>query len=75
MFILFSIWSGLEFWSVNNASINKNSESKGFKNLKYLDEKSNNWPNDLLGTRCICEMCTRLLNLADIIVVNSIKMY
>ena len=41
MFILSSISSGLEFWSVNHASIYENSESKNL---------FNNWPNDLLGT-------------------------
>ena len=50
MFILSSISSGLEFWSVNHTSIYENSESKAFKNIKFLDEMSNNWPNDLFGT-------------------------
>ena len=27
-----------------------NSESKDFKNLKFLGEISDNWPTDLLGT-------------------------
>ena len=62
MFILFSIWSGLEFWSVNNASIYENSESKGFKNLKYLSEKSNNWPNDLLRTNVYKTLESRWYN-------------
>ena len=38
-FVLSSISSGLEFWSVNHTSIYENSESKGFKNkflVKYL---------------------------------------
>ena len=50
MFILSSISSGLEFWSANHISIYENSESKGFKNVNFLGEISNNWPNDLLGT-------------------------
>ena len=49
MFILSCISSGLEFWSVNQSSIYKNFEQKLFKNIKFLDEISNNWPNDLLG--------------------------
>ena len=50
MFILPSMSSCLEFWSVNHISIYENSKSKVFKNIKFLDEISNNWPNDLLGT-------------------------
>ena len=50
MFILSSISSGLEFCSVNNTSIYKNSELKVFKKLNYFGEVSNNWPNDFLGT-------------------------
>ena len=46
MFILSSISRGLEFWSVSHISIYKNSESKVFKNIKFLGEISNNWPND-----------------------------
>ena len=49
MFLLSSIYSGLEFWSVNNTSIYGNSESKVFKNLKLFGEISNHWPNDLSG--------------------------
>ena len=48
MFILSSISSGLEFWSLNNNSVYKNSESKFFKNIKFLGKISNNWPNNLL---------------------------
>ena len=58
MVILSSISSGLEFWSVNNNSIYENSELKVFRNINFFDEKSSNWPNDLLGTKV-------LLNLAD----------
>ena len=47
MFTLSSISSGLEFWSVNHTSIHDNSELKVFKNIKFLSELSNNWPNDL----------------------------
>ena len=49
MFILSSISSGLEIWSVNQTSIYENSESKVFKNIKFSGEISANWPNDLLG--------------------------
>ena len=49
IFILSSISSGLEFWSVNHTSIYENSESKVFKNIKCLGEISNNWLNDLWG--------------------------
>ena len=45
MFILSSISKELEFWSVN-----QNSESNVFENIKLLAEISKNWSNDLLGT-------------------------
>ena len=48
MFILSSISSGLEFWSVNHTSIDENSKSNIFNNIKCLCEISYNWPNDLL---------------------------
>ena len=38
MFILSSISSGLEFWSVNDTSIYKNSKLNVFKNIKLLNE-------------------------------------
>ena len=50
IFILSSISRGLEFLSVSNTSIYKNSESKVFKDMKLLGEISNNWTKDLLGT-------------------------
>ena len=50
MFILFSIYSGLEFWSVNHSSIYDISELNVFINMKFLGEISNNWSYDLLGT-------------------------
>ena len=50
IFILSSISRGLEFLSVINTSIYKNSESKVFKDIKLLGEISNNWTKDLLGT-------------------------
>ena len=50
MFILSSISSSLEFWSVNHTLLYKNSKSKDFKNIKLLGEISSNWPNDVLGT-------------------------
>ena len=54
MFILSSIFRGLEIWSVNHTSIYENSELKVFENITFLDEISNNWLNDLLGTN-ICK--------------------
>ena len=50
MFILSSISCSLAFWSVNHTSKYKNSELNAFKNLKFLGEISNKWPNNLLGT-------------------------
>ena len=50
MFILSSVSSGLELWSVNHTSIYEDPESKVFKNIKCLGEISNNWPSDLLAT-------------------------
>ena len=59
IFILSSISRGLEFLSVSNTSIYKNSESKVFKDIKLLGEISNNWTKDLLGTNVykILECC------------------
>ena len=60
MFILSSVSSGLEFWSVNHISIDENSELKVFKNIIFFlggvggGGISNNWPTDLLGTN-VCE--------------------
>ena len=42
MFILSSISRELEFLFVNHTSICKNSESKLYKNIKFLGETSNN---------------------------------
>ena len=50
MIILSSISRGLEFWSVNHTSMYEDSGWKVFKNIKFLDEISNSWPCDLLGT-------------------------
>ena len=50
MFILSSVSSGVEFWSVNYTSVYESSELKVFKNIKFLGEISNNWLNDLLRT-------------------------
>ena len=38
MFILSSISSYLEFWSVNHTSIYENSELNVFRNMKFLEE-------------------------------------
>ena len=50
MFILSSTSRGLEFWSVNHTSIYENFELNVFQNIRFFDEISSNWPNDLLGT-------------------------
>ena len=50
MFILFPIYSGLEFCSVNHSSIYEIPELNVFINIKFLGEISNNWSYDLLGT-------------------------
>ena len=47
MFILSSISSSLEFWSVNHNAIYEKSELKGFKNIKLLGEISSGWTSDL----------------------------
>ena len=48
MFILSSVSSGLDFFSVNHTGLYDNSESNIFKNRKFLVEISIKWPNDLL---------------------------
>ena len=50
IFILSSISSTVEFWSVNHTSICEKSESNIFKNIKFSGEITNNWPKDILGT-------------------------
>ena len=50
IFILSSIFSGLEFWAANYTSVYWNSELKIFRNIKILSEILNNWPKDLFGT-------------------------
>ena len=50
MFVLSSIFSGLEFWSVSHTSIYENSELNVSKNINISGGISNKWPNDLLGT-------------------------
>ena len=50
MFILSSIFSGLEFWSVSHTAIYENPELNFFKNIQFLGEISKNWANDLLAT-------------------------
>ena len=42
MFILSSISSGLEFWSVNHTSIYEISQSNVFKDIKFVGEICNN---------------------------------
>ena len=60
IFILSSIPSGLEFWSVNHTSIYENSESKVFKNIRFLGEISSDWPNDLLGINVYNNECIQM---------------
>ena len=38
MFILSSISSGLEFWSVNDTLLSDNSKSNVFRNIKFWGE-------------------------------------
>ena len=49
MFVLSSVSSNLDFWSVNHTTIYENSELNTFKNIKFCGEISRNWPNDLWG--------------------------
>ena len=77
MFILSSISSSLEFWSVNHTSIYENSESNVFKNINVLGKISNNWLNDLMHTNDLImyaimdtndlmeQMYTRFLSFVD----------
>ena len=48
-FILSSISSGFEFWSVNHTLIYENSDLNIFENIIFFRELSSNWPNELLG--------------------------
>ena len=50
IFILSSISSSWELWSVNLTLIHENSELKIFKNIKLLAKIWNNGTIDLLGT-------------------------
>ena len=50
MFILYSVSNSLESWSVSHLSKYEDCEIKVFKNIKYLEEISNNWLNDLFVT-------------------------
>ena len=49
-FILSSITSGLEFWSVNHTSVYENSELNGFRNINFVSEISNSGLNNLFQT-------------------------
>ena len=71
MFILYSASSGLEYWSVNNTLIYENFELHVFKNIKFLDKISNNWPNDLLGTNVYKAHVESML----IIIGDNVTMY
>ena len=57
---LFSISSGLEFWSVNHTSIYENSELKVLKNVKFFGKSQIIDPMTYLE-----QIYTRLLNLVD----------
>ena len=59
MFILSSICRGLESWSVNHTSIYEKSESKVFKNIRFLVEIFNKYLKYLIV------LYTRLLSLVD----------
>ena len=48
MFVLSSIPSGVEFWSVNRTSVYENSEC--FLKTKFVGKISNNNPVHFLGT-------------------------
>ena len=53
IFILYSISSGLSFWSVSDTSICGNSESNVYiflKNIKFSGEIFDDWLKNLLGT-------------------------
>ena len=50
MFILSSISSGYQFWSVNDTLVYGNSESKVSKKIRFLAEILSNWSNDLFVT-------------------------
>ena len=50
MFIISSISSGLELWSVMNTSLQENFDLKVFENITFYSETSSKWPNDLQGT-------------------------
>ena len=74
MFILSSISRGLEFWLVNHTWIYENFELKGFKNIKFFGEISNNWPNDLLRTNLykILESCWQSLSILQCVNTTSV---
>ena len=51
MFILYSISSSLEFWTVIDNLIYENSELNVFKNINFLEKISDNYSNNLLGIK------------------------
>ena len=60
MFILSSIFNGLEFWSINYTLSYWNSELNVFKNIKYVGAISNNYLMIYLE-----KIYEKLLNLVD----------
>ena len=48
MFLLSSIFRGLEFWSVNHTSMYESFKWKVFKNIKFLGGISNNQRNGVI---------------------------
>ena len=54
IFILPSIFRGGELLRLSHISIYENSRLKAFKHIKFFDETSYNWPNDLLG-KSVCK--------------------
>ena len=70
MFVLSSISSGLESWSVNYTSIYENLNQMFLKLWNFLGEISNKWPNNLLGTNVY-----KTLALFLITIINNITIY
>ena len=64
MFILSSILSCLEFWSVNHTSIYENSKFTVLfaSELKFFGEISSNWLNNLLVT----DVCKTQYSIQDV---------
>ena len=68
-FILSSITSGLEFFSVNDTSIYENFELNIFRNATFVGEICNNWQSNLSGRNIY-----KTLGILLITIVNNITM-